>query len=97
MNWTRRSATAALRLRPGDPAFLDSRALVRFRRGELEKALADYDAALKGSPRAAWSLYARGLVQRRLGKTAEADADKAKALAINPDIAARGKRYQLEG
>lgn len=88
---------AALRLRPGDPAFLDSRALVRFRRGELEKALADYDAALKGSPRAAWSLYARGLVQRRLGKTAEADADKAKALAINPDIAARGKRYQLEG
>ncbi|PIB96044.1 aspartyl protease family protein [Caulobacter sp. X] len=88
---------AALRLHPGDPAFLDSRALVRFRRGELEKALADYDAAVKGSPREAWTLYARGLVQRRLGKTAEADADKAKALEINPGVAARIKRYQLEG
>ncbi|USQ96691.1 aspartyl protease family protein [Caulobacter sp. RL271] len=88
---------AALRLHPGDPAFLDSRALVRFRRGELEKALVDYDAAVKGSPREAWSLYARGLVERRLGKVAEADADKAKALAINPDVAARIKRYQLDG
>jgi predicted aspartyl protease/tetratricopeptide (TPR) repeat protein len=88
---------AALRLRPGDPAFLDSRALVRFRRGELDKALADYDAAVKGSPREAWSLYARSLVQRRLGKVAQADADKARALAINPGVAARIKRYQLEG
>jgi tetratricopeptide (TPR) repeat protein len=59
--------------------------------------LVDYDAAVKGSPREAWSLYARGLVERRLGKVAEADADKAKALAINPDVAARIKRYQLDG
>jgi tetratricopeptide (TPR) repeat protein/predicted aspartyl protease len=88
---------AALRLRPGSAAFLDSRALVRLRRGELEKALADYDATVKASPREAWSLYARGLVARRLGKVAEADADKAKALEINPNIAARIKRYHIEG
>lgn len=88
---------AALRLRPGDAAYLDSRALVRLRRGELDKALADYDAAVASSPREAWSLYARGVVQRRLGKIPEADADKAKALSLNPRVAERAKRYGLEG
>jgi tetratricopeptide (TPR) repeat protein len=88
---------AAVRQRPGQAAYLDSRALVRLRRGELDKALADYDAAVAGSPREAWSLYARSIVERRLGKTPEADADKAKALSLNPRVAERAKLYGLEG
>jgi tetratricopeptide (TPR) repeat protein len=88
---------AALRLRPGDAAYLDSRALVRLRRGEFDKALADYNLAVTGSPREAWSLYARSIVERRLGKWPEADADKAKALSLNPRVADRAKLYGLEG
>jgi Flp pilus assembly protein TadD len=67
------------------------------RRGEFDKALADYNLAVTGSPREAWSLYARSVVKRRLGKAPEADADKAKALSLNPRIADRAKRYGLEG
>ena len=88
---------AALRLRPKEAAFLDSRALVRLRRGDLDKALADYTAAIAVAPRNAWSLYARGVVERRLGNTAAADTDRAAALAINPRIEERARRFKLEG
>ncbi|MEG3124526.1 aspartyl protease family protein [Sphingomonas sp. GB1N7] len=87
---------AALRLRPGEAAYLDSRALVRLRRGEIDKALVDYDAAVAKQPRNAWSLYARGIAARRAGRTAQADADQATALAINAQVQARAKRYGLE-
>jgi tetratricopeptide (TPR) repeat protein/predicted aspartyl protease len=87
---------AALKLRPNAAAYLDSRALVRLRRGELDKALADYDAAIAAKPREAWTLYSRGLVERRLGKVEQADADRALALSINPRVGERAKRYGLE-
>jgi tetratricopeptide (TPR) repeat protein/predicted aspartyl protease len=87
---------AALKLRPGTAAFLDSRALVRLRTGDLAAALADYDAALAADPRNAWSLYARAIVEARLGKKAAADTDRATALAINPAVAKRAARYGLE-
>ena len=86
----------ALRLRPGTASYLDSRALVRLRRGDVVKALADYDQAVAAAPRNAWSLYARSIAQRRAGKTAQADADRAAALAINPRIAERAKRIGIE-
>lgn len=88
---------AALRLRPAEPAFLDSRALVRLRRGKLDKALADYNAAVAAQPKNAWSLYARSVVERRIGNTAQAEADRAAAVAINPQVAERARRYRLEG
>lgn len=87
---------AALRLRPGDAAYLDSRALVRLRRGEIARALADYDAALAAMPRDGWTLYARSVAERRAGKTAPADTDRAAALAVDPQVAERAKRYHLE-
>ena len=82
----------ALRLRPGTPAYLDSRALVRLRRGENAQAIADYDRALAGDPGNAWSLFARGLANRKAGRIAQADRDRAAALAIDPhagDLAER--------
>ena len=85
----------AVRMRPGEAAYLDSRALVRLRRGELDKAIADYDAAVKVQPRNAWSLYARGVAERRAGRTSAADTDQAAAVAINPAIADRARRYGL--
>lgn len=87
---------AALRLRPGDPAFIDSRALVRFRRGEFDKALVDYNAAVAAQPRNPWHLFARGVTHSRLGNAAAAAADRAAALKINPRIIERARRYGLE-
>lgn len=87
---------AAIRLRRDNAAFLDSRALVRLRRGELTLALADYDAAIRIAPRQAWSLYARGIVRKRLGDTSGANADRASAVAIEPAILDRGKKLGVE-
>ena len=84
---------AALKARPGVPAYLDSRALVWLRRGEDKKALADYNAALTTAPHSAWSLYARGIVERRMGNAAAADKDQAAATAIDAKVAERARRY----
>jgi tetratricopeptide (TPR) repeat protein/predicted aspartyl protease len=83
---------AALKLRPHTASYLDSRGLVRLRRGEWDRAIADYDEALRIAPKTAWSLYGRGLAKRRKGLTAEGDADIAAAVAIAPDLPDRAKR-----
>jgi tetratricopeptide (TPR) repeat protein len=80
---------AALRAAPDRAAFLDSRALVRLRRGELVAALADYDSALRLAPRMAWSLYARSIVAAKTGRAAQAARDRAAALAIEPRVGER--------
>jgi tetratricopeptide (TPR) repeat protein len=68
-------------------AYLDSRGLVHFRRGNLAAALADYDAALKLSPQLPWSLYVRGLAKIAQGQTEAGKADQAAASAVLADIA----------
>jgi tetratricopeptide (TPR) repeat protein len=87
---------AAIRAQPRNASFLDSRALVRLRRGELAKALADYDAAITIAPKNAWSLYARGIVEAKMGDAAKAKTDREAALAIAPGVAERAKRFGLE-
>jgi tetratricopeptide (TPR) repeat protein len=66
---------------------LDSRALVRLRRGEFDKSIADYDAALKLNPQQARSLYGRGIAKIRKQRNAEGEADIAAAEKIAPKIA----------
>lgn len=87
---------AALRAMPRDASILDSRALIRVRRGEWKQALADYDAALAINPRSAWSLYMRGLVEAKSGQDAQAKADRAAAIAIDPKAGDRAKKYGIE-
>ncbi len=87
---------AALKAFPARAAYLDSRALVRLRRGELDAAIADYDAALKINPRQAWSLYARGIAAGRAGRAAEAGANRTAALTLDKRVAERAKRLGLE-
>lgn len=87
---------AAIRAQPRNASFLDSRALIRLRRGELAKALADYDAAIALAPRNAWSLYARSIAEAKMGDAAKAKADRDAALAITPGVAERAKRIGLE-
>lgn len=86
---------AALKARPNVAAYLDSRALVLLRQGDLRGALADYDAAVRQQPRNAWTLYLRGVVKRRLGNAAGAEADRRAALALAPDVARRAAKIGI--
>lgn len=87
---------AALKLRPSAAAYLDSRALVRLRRGELELAIKDYNEAVKGAPTSAWSIYARSIAEHRAGQFAQETADRSAALALDPEVAKRAKAIGLE-
>jgi tetratricopeptide (TPR) repeat protein/predicted aspartyl protease len=80
---------AALRLQPKRAAFLDSRGLVRLRRGEFDRSISDYDAALALEPGLPSSLFGRGLAKLRKGLQAQGSADLAAATAIQPSIADR--------
>jgi hypothetical protein len=53
----------------------------------LDRALADFDTALRAEPKNAFSFYGRGITKRLKGDTAGADSDIAAAKQISPDIA----------
>jgi tetratricopeptide (TPR) repeat protein len=68
-----------------DPsAALDSRAMIYFRMERYDDALADLNAALDKSPGQAASLFLRGVVLKRMGKSG--DDDFAAARMISPRI-----------
>ena len=69
------------------PADLENRGLVYLRRGEYDRAIDDYDAALKLRPNLAWALYGRGVARLFKGEAAAGDADIAAAKALAPRIA----------
>ena len=83
---------AALRLQPKTAAYLDSRGLVRFKRGELDRARADYDATLAIQPKQALAFYVRGVIKTRQGDATGAAADTAAALALNGQVAEVARR-----
>ena len=62
----------------------------------LDDAIADYDAALKLSPKLAGSLYGRGLARLRKGNTDDGNADIAAAKAIQSDVAEEFARYGVK-
>ncbi len=55
----------------------------------------DYNNAVAAAPRSTWTLFARGVVERRLGDTAQAAADRAAAIAIDPRVEDRAKRFHV--
>lgn len=67
---------------------LDSRGFVYLKRGDAEKALTDFDAALKLNAKAPASLYGRGIALIRLGRTDEGKAATGAAAILDPEIAA---------
>jgi tetratricopeptide (TPR) repeat protein/predicted aspartyl protease len=76
-------------------AVLDNRALVRLRLGDFDKAISDYDAALKIRPKNAWTLYGRGLAKLKKNNRSEGEADIAEAVKIAPGVADAYKRMGL--
>lgn len=87
---------AAIKARPQEASYLDSRGLVHLRQGRFDLALADYDAALALAPRQAWSLLGRGLARLRLDQREPGLADVAAARAIRPGIEVDARRHGLE-
>ncbi|HET9329219.1 MAG TPA: tetratricopeptide repeat protein, partial [Steroidobacteraceae bacterium] len=85
----------ALRLKPHDAAFLDSRGLVYLRQGSYERAIADYDASLTVHPGTPWTLYCRGIAKQRKGPPGAGQADIDAALAKQPSVAERAAKLGL--
>jgi len=82
--------TAALRSIRGKPAVAavrDSLGFVWFRKGDMAKAIADYDAALALAPRMAETLYKRGLAKNRQTQNNKGENGKADiAAALKLDL-----------
>ena len=84
----------ALRLMPDFVPALDSRAFLHLRGGRFQEAIADYDAAIMGSPQDSWSLYGRGLAKLRMGDSAGGQADIEASKQVQ-DVAAEFAAYGL--
>ena len=87
-----KDCNAALSAMPHNPAFLDSRGLVKLRSGQFAQAIADYDEALAANGKIAWSLYGRGIAKLRLGQKQAGEADLAKSRELEPDLPDRAKK-----
>jgi tetratricopeptide (TPR) repeat protein len=79
-----------------NPDFLDNLALVRFRLGDYDKSIGNYDAALKLRPKNAWTLYGRGLAKLKKNSRSDGEADIAEAVKLAPGVADAYKRMGLE-
>jgi tetratricopeptide (TPR) repeat protein/predicted aspartyl protease len=82
-------------LKGSNSEMFDTRALVRMRLGDYDKAIDDYDAALKVTPQNAGALYGRGIAKLKKNKTTEGEADIAEALKAAPNVADAYKRAGL--
>lgn len=69
---------------PGEP--LDSRAMIYYRLGRMDEALADLDAALEGAPGQSGSLFMRGVIRAGLEQPEKARKDLAAARRLAPAV-----------
>lgn len=76
----------AIELSSDPTTYLDSRALVHFRAGDLAAARKDYEAALAVSPELASSLFMMGVISAREGDKAKAAELVKAARTLMPDI-----------
>jgi Tfp pilus assembly protein PilF len=74
----------ALKIRPNEPAFLDSLGWVYFQRGNYREALKWVEKAVKGQPKDAELRYHLGMIYWKLGDREKALRELREALKINP-------------
>jgi tetratricopeptide (TPR) repeat protein/predicted aspartyl protease len=74
---------------PNYGRLFEDRGLLELRQANYDKAIADFDAALKTMPKNAFVLYGRGVAKTRKNKTTEGEADMAEAVKLSPHIAAQ--------
>jgi len=77
------------------PSLFVSRGLVRLRQGDYDKAIVDFNDALKMTPKNARALYARAVAESRKNKKKESATDLEAATQIAPQIAERFGRYGI--
>jgi tetratricopeptide (TPR) repeat protein len=75
---------------------LDSRALVRYRQGRFDLAVADEDAAIAADAKEPSFRFMRGLAEERLGKAEAGRADIAAAVAADPKLPDQYARWGLK-
>ena len=73
---------------------IDSRALIHFRQGRYDEAIADLDAALELQPELAASYYLRGIVRLTAGDEG-GRSDIETGLLMDPTLGPRYERYGL--
>ncbi len=78
-----------------NPDFLDNLALVRFRLGDYDKSIGEYDGAVQIRPKNAWTLYGRGLAELKKNDRSGGEADIAEAVSIAPGVADAYKNMGL--
>ena len=84
-----------MKLRPDAASYLDSLGMVLLRLGRLDEAVETYGRAIaKGRPAA--SFMGRAIAHARKGDLTQAQADRAEALKLYPDIERQFADYGLE-
>jgi Flp pilus assembly protein TadD len=85
---------AALKLAPGDAAYLDSLGMVLLKMGRLDEALIAYNEAVEKRARAT-SYMGRAFVYQQRGDEAQARSDTAEAVKLDARILTTFDGYGL--
>jgi tetratricopeptide (TPR) repeat protein/predicted aspartyl protease len=90
-----RACNVALASQPQSAGGLGNRGLVRFRAGQYEAAIADFDAGLGLKPDSAVMLYRRGIAKLRSGRNTDGNADIGAARALDLNIDANERAFGI--
>lgn len=74
----------------------DSRGQLYLRRGEMDKAILDFKAALKLQPKNATAMYGLGIAQRTQGVTAEGESYMQAASTLMPEVKTHYSRLNID-
>lgn len=91
-----KDCTQSIELSSDTAAALDSRAMVWYRLGKYDQALADLDAVLATFPGRGASRFMRSIVLKQLHRDAEAASDLAAARRVYPNIDRQYARYGIK-
>ncbi|MES2987013.1 MAG: DUF3857 domain-containing protein [Pseudomonadota bacterium] len=91
-----KDCTKGIELAENPASIYDSRAMVYFRMGRMEEALADLDAALDLSPAQGASLYLRGVVRKRTGDAKGSAEDLRAARMMSTRVDEDYARYGIK-
>lgn len=91
-----KDCTAAIELSTDASGPLDSRAMVWFRLGKYQEALADLDAVLAAVPSQAESRFMRAIVLSKVHREPEASAELAIARRLQPSVDKHYARYGIK-
>lgn len=77
------------------PEALQLRGIIYLKMGRFERAILDFDRAMKLFPNSAQTLYARGIAKLKKGDKAVGDADIAAATAMKADVTTEFAIYDV--